>query len=88
MRDWQTANNIGGWSEKSRKVLNRLAAQKLNKNRLDNFMPIKEGEIIAIGLNTGLEIRSPRDGIIMMVGASPTIEPEYKETFANIGITL
>jgi hypothetical protein len=88
MRDWQTANNIGGWSEKSRKVLNRLAAQKLNKNRLDNFMPVKEGEIIAIGLNTGLEIRSPRDGIIMMVGASPTIEPEYKETFANIGITL
>jgi hypothetical protein len=88
MRDWQTVNNIGGWSEKSRKVLNKLAAQKLNKDRLDNFMPIKEGEIIAIGLKTGLEIRSPRDGIIMMVGASPTIEPEYKETFANIGITL
>jgi hypothetical protein len=48
----------------------------------------KGGDIIAIGLNTGLEIRSPQDGIVMMVGASPTIEPEYKETFVNIGITL
>jgi len=88
MRDWQTVNNIAGWSEKARKILNKLAQQELNKNRLDNFMPIKEGDIIAIGLKTGLEIRSPRDGIVMMVGASPTIEPEYKETFANIGIVL
>lgn len=51
-------------------------------------MPIKEGDIIAIGLKTGLEIRSPHDGVVMMVGASPTIEPAYKETFANIGISL
>ena len=51
-------------------------------------MPIKAGDIIAVGLNTGLEIRSPQDGIVMMVGASSTIEPEFKETFANIGIAL
>jgi hypothetical protein len=88
IRDWQTLENIVGWSRKARKVLNKLAQHKLNKHRLDNFMPIMEGEIIAIGLNTGLEIRSPRDGIIMMVGASPAIQPEYRETFANIGITL
>ncbi len=60
-------------SSKTRKSLNRLAQQKLNKDRLDNFMPIKEGDIIAIGLNTGLEIRSPLDG---------------KEAFANIGTML
>ena len=88
IRDWQAANNIAGWSETGRIVLNKLAQLKLNKDRLDNFMLIKEGDIIAIGLKTGLEIRSPRDGIVMMVGASPTIEPEYKETFANIGIML
>ncbi len=88
IRDWQTVNNITGWSEKARKVLNKLAQQKLNKDRLDNFMPIKKGDIIAIGLKTGLEIRSPEDGIVMMVGASSTVEPEYKETFANIGIML
>jgi hypothetical protein len=88
IRDWQTVNNITGWSEKARKVLDKLAKEKLNKDRLDNFMPIKAGDIIAVGLNTGLEIRSPQDGIVMMVGASSTIEPEYKETFANIGIAL
>ena len=88
VRDWQTVNNIVGRSEKARKVLNRLSEQKLKKDRLDNFMPIKGGDIIAIGLNTGLEIRSPQDGIVMMVGASPTIESEYKETFVNIGIML
>jgi hypothetical protein len=88
IRDWQAVNNIAGWSEKARKVLNKLAQQKLSKDRLDNFMPIKEGDIITVGLKTGLEIRSPRDGIVMMVGASSTIEPEYKETFANIGIML
>jgi hypothetical protein len=88
IRDWKTVNNIAGWSEKARKVLNKLAKQKLYKDRLDNFMPLKKGDIIAVGLKTGLEIRSPRDGIVMMVGASPTIEPEYKETFANIGIVL
>lgn len=88
MRDWQTVNNLAGWSEKARIALNTLAQQKLNKERLDNFMPIKEGDIIAVGLKTGLEIRSPQDGVVMMVGASPTIEPEYKEAFANIGIML
>ena len=88
IRDWQTVNNITGWSEKARKVLDKLAKEKLNKDRLDNFMPIKAGGIIAVGLNTGLEIRSPQDGIVMMVGASSTIEPEFKETFANIGIAL
>ena len=88
IRDWQTVNNIAGWSEKARKVLNKLTQQKLNKDRLDNFMPIEKGDIIAVGLKTGLEIRSPQGGIVMMVGASSTVEPEYKETFANIGIML
>ena len=88
MRDWQIVNNINGWSKKSRQALSKLVGQKLPKNRLDNFTPIKEGEIIAIGLRSGLEIRSPHDGVVMMVGASPTIEPIYKETFANIGVIL
>ena len=88
MRDWKTVNNIVGWSEKSRQALNKLAGQKLKKDRLDNFMPIRKGDIIAIGLETGLELCSPHDGVVMMVGSSPTIEPVDKETFANIGIAL
>ena len=88
MRDWQIVNNIDGWSKKSRQALSKLAGQKLPKNRLDNFMPVKEGDVIAIGLKTGLEIRSPHDGVVMMVGASSIIEPVDKETFANIGIRV
>lgn len=88
MRDWKTVTGIGGWSEKGRKALSRLEGQKLPENRLDNFTPIKKGDILAVGLKTGLEIRCPHDGVVMMVGASPTVVPEDKETFANIGITL
>jgi hypothetical protein len=49
-------------------------------------MPIKKGELLAIGLNSGLELRSPSDGVVMMIGASPLILSENRETFANIGI--
>jgi hypothetical protein len=88
MRDWQIINDIDGWSEKGRQALSRFEGQKLPQNRLDNFTPIKEGAILALGLKTGMEIRSPHDGVVMMVGASPIIEPAYNETFANIGILL
>ncbi len=88
IRDWPSANAIPGWSEKARRALSELEKNNYSKNRLNNFMPIKKGEVIAIGLNSGLELRSPSDGVVMMVGASPVILPENRETFANIGVML
>ena len=82
------SHDIVGWSKKNQASFSKLEGQELPKDRLDNFMPIKEGDIVAIGLKAGLKIRSPHDGVVMMVGASPTIEAVYKETFANIGIML
>ena len=68
--------------------MNKLEETNYSSNRLDNFMPIKEGELIAIGLKSGLELRSPCDGVVMMIGASPLILAENRETFANIGMRL
>ncbi len=86
IRDWRSANAITGWSDKARQALNRLEQKNYSKNRLDNFRPIKKGALLAIGLNSGLELRSPSDGVVMMVGASTIVVPENRETFANIGI--
>ncbi|MCZ6488002.1 MAG: hypothetical protein O6703_07470 [Gammaproteobacteria bacterium] len=86
IRDWRSANAITGWSDKARQALNRLEQKNYSKNRLDNFRPIKKGALLAIGLNSGLELRSPVDGVVMMVGASTIVVPENRETFANIGI--
>jgi len=85
IRDWHSANDIAGWSDKARQILNKLEGKNYLSSRLDNFMPIKKGEPMAIGLNSGLQLISPSDGVVMMVGASPLILPENRETFANIG---
>lgn len=60
--------------------------KSLHKTRLDNFEPINQGDVIAIGLSSGLTLCAPHDGVVMMVGASPVISPADRETFANIGI--
>jgi hypothetical protein len=65
-----------------------LEKKNYSENRLDNFRPIKKGARLAIGLNSGLELRSPADGVVMMVGANTVVVPENRETFANIGIKL
>ncbi len=88
IRDRPGIYAITGWSYKARQALNKLEEKNYSSNRLDNFMPIKEGELIAIGLKSGLELRSPCDGVVMMIGASPLILPENRETFANIGMRL
>jgi hypothetical protein len=51
-------------------------------------MPINKGDLLAIGLNSGLELRSPGDGVVMMIGANTVVIPENRETFANIGRKL
>jgi len=88
LRACSAANAITGWSDKARQVLSALEEQNFSKNRLDNFKPIQKGELLAIGLNSGLELRSPSNGVVMMVGASPLILPNNRETFANIGVML
>lgn len=88
IRDWQSLEDTPGWSDTARHALNKLDRQELSKDRLDNFMAIKKGDILALGLTTGLQLRSPQDGVVMMIAASPTIDPKDKETFANIGIRL
>lgn len=85
IRDWASASAFTGWSPIARAALNRLADERYAEDRLNNFMPIKKGDILAIGQNTGLELRSPCDGVVMMVGASPLIKSADRETFANIG---
>ena len=88
IRDRRSVNAIRGWSKKARHALNMLGENNYSKKRLDNFMPIKKGDLIALGLNSGLELLSPRDGVMMMVGASPLVQAENRETFANIGVML
>ncbi len=88
IRDWRGANAMTGWSDKARQALSRLAQKNYSQQRLDNFRSIKKGDLIAIGLNSGLELRSPGDGVVMMVGASPLVRSENRETFANIGMKL
>jgi len=86
IRDLPSAYDTSGWSDKARHSLNRLEGKYYSSNRLDNFMPIKRNDLLAIGLNSGLELRSPGDGVVMMIGASTVVLPENRETFANIGI--
>ncbi|MFK5953961.1 MAG: hypothetical protein QM498_12940 [Desulfobacterium sp.] len=88
IRDWPGIDKIKGWSTKARQVLDTLKELPLSSDRLDNFKPMKKGEIIAIGLKTGLEIRSRQDGFILMVGTDPFIKPTFNETFANLSIML
>jgi hypothetical protein len=88
IRDWGSANAITRWSDKARQALNKLEQKNYSKNRLDNFRPIKKEALLAIGLNSRLELRSPADGVVMMVGASTVVVPENRETFANIGRKL
>jgi hypothetical protein len=88
IRDLPDANAITGWSDKARQALNKLEKKNYSENRLDNFMPINKGDLLAIGLNSGLELRSPSEGVVMMIGASTVVVPENRETFANIGIKL
>lgn len=86
IRNWDSASALTGWAPIARQALNRLADGSYAEDRLNNFMPIKKGDILAIGQNTGLELRSPGDGVVMMVGASPLIKSADRETFANIGV--
>ncbi len=88
VRDWDSLNKTVGWSPEARQVLDTLDERLLHKNRLDNFEPIRQGDVIAIGLETGLKLCAPHDGVVMMVGASPAIMPAERETFANIGVLL
>lgn len=88
IRDRHSVTAITGWSDKARQVLNNLAESDFSKTHLNNFVPIKKGDILAIGQNIGLEIRSPGDGVVLMVGASSIVESAFRETFANIGITM
>ncbi len=88
IRDRPSLNAITGWSEKARLALEKLNDQNLAKDRLDNFKPISKGDIIAIGLKTGLEIRSPQDGHVLMVGSDPCITPAFNESIANFSIML
>lgn len=83
IRDSQSLDDIVGWSSKGEKTLHKLDRSALRKNRLDNFMAIKKGDIVAIGLNTGLEIRAPQDGFVLMAGANPYIKPTLNESFIN-----
>ncbi len=87
IRDRASLENIH-WSAAARRVLDTLDERKLHKNRLDNFQPIFKNEIIALGIETGLEIRCPRDGFVLMVGTDPFVEPTFNESFANIGIKV
>jgi len=73
------------WSAKARLVLSGLDIQSLTKDRLDNFKPIKRGEIIALGLKTGLKFVARQDAYVLMVGSSRVIESTFNETFANLG---
>jgi hypothetical protein len=88
IRDWPAIDKIKGWSTKARQVLDTLKELPLPSDRLDNFKPMKKDELIAIGLNTGLEIRSFQDGFVLMVGTDPFIKPTFNETFANLAIML
>jgi hypothetical protein len=85
IRDLRSARAITGWSDKARQVLNALEGKNYSSSRLDNFKPINRGDLLAIGLNSGLELRSPCDGVVMMIGASTVVVPENRETYANIG---
>jgi hypothetical protein len=88
IRDWSSIDQIKEWSGKARLVLESLKELALLNDRLDNLKPIKKGEIIAIGLKTGLEIRCPQDGYVLMVGTDPIIKPTFNETFANLAIMI
>ncbi|RLA12657.1 MAG: hypothetical protein DRQ59_07110 [Gammaproteobacteria bacterium] len=85
IRDLCSARAMTGWSDKARQALNALEGKNYSSSRLDNFMPINKGDLLAIGLNSGLELRSPGDGVVMMIGASTVVVPENRETYANIG---
>ncbi len=88
IRDRSLIDSITTWSTKARRAIEKLNDKALKKDRLDNFKPMKKGDIIAIGLKTGMEIRSPQDGYVLMVGTDPFIKPTFNETFANLGIML
>jgi len=88
IRDLRSARAMTGWSDKARQALNTLEEKNYSSSRLDNFMSINKGDLLAIGLNSGLELRSPSDGVVMMIGASTVVVPENRETYANIGIRL
>jgi hypothetical protein len=88
IRDLRSARAMTGWSDKARQTLNTLEGKYYSSSRLDNFMPINKGDLLAIGLISGLELRSPGDGVVMMIGASTVVVPENRETYANIGIRL
>jgi len=85
IRDLRSAGAMTGWSDKASQTLNALEGKNYSSSRLDNFKPINKGDLLAIGLNSGLELRSPGDGVVMMIGASTVVVPENRETYANIG---
>jgi len=88
IRDLRSANAMTGWSDKARQALHKLEEKNYSSSRLDNFQPINKGDLLAIGLKSGLELRSPCDGVVMMIGASTVVVPENRETYANIGTRL
>ncbi len=80
IRDLRSARAMTGWSDKARQALNTLEGKNYSSSRLDNFKPINKDDLLAIGLNSGLELRSPGDGVVMMIGASTVVVPENRET--------
>ncbi len=88
VRDLKSLKNIVGWSKKAKATIKELKANELDGDRLDNFMPIRNKGIIAIGLKTGLKIAAPEKGYLLMVGNNPFVKPTFNETFANISIKL